>query len=216
MILDRGVFGQLPLALLRSQGCLFAVAASGAFRASWIASASGGGAAASGAGAACASVVARAGRVGLSAVSAEGVVLLELALLAELRVAPGAGVAHDEVHLLDALSAHVLGSLFGLRSHADGEESQVAEADALAVEDELLQAVECIGEHTVDTASRVGRAVVGDVVDEVFERQLSVGYHRGVPLFLTSVFTQGWNALYLTILQCSFCVVCHSCNVFNG
>ncbi len=152
MILDRGVFGATPLGVAQESGCLFSVAASGAFRASWIASASGGGAA-SGAGAACASVVARAGRVGLSAVSAEGVVLLELALLAELRVAPGAGVAHDEVHLLDALGAHVLGSLFGLRSHADGEESQVAEAYALAVEDELLQAVESIGEHTVDTAS---------------------------------------------------------------
>lgn len=144
MILDRGVFGQLPLGVAQQSGCLFAIAASGAFRAfwiacaSWIASASGGGAAC-GAGAACASVVARAGRVGLSAVSAEGVVLLELALLAELRVAPCAGVAHDEVHLLDALSAHVLGSFFGLRSHADGEESQVAESYALAVEDELLQ-----------------------------------------------------------------------------
>ena len=153
MILDRGVFGQLPLGVAQESGSLFAVAASGVFRASRVGGASGVGGAASGAGAACASVVARAGRVGLSAVGAEGIVLLEFALLAELRVAPGAGVAHDEVHLLDALSADVLGSLFGLRSHADGEESQVAESYALAVEDELLQAVECIGEHTVDTAS---------------------------------------------------------------
>ena len=68
-------------------------------------------------------------------------------------------VAEDRATLRSDLSADVLCSLFGLRSHADGEESQVAESNALAVEDKLLQAVEHIHHHAVHSAAAIRRVV---------------------------------------------------------
>lgn len=58
--------------------------------------------------------------------------------------------------------------------------------------------------------------MVGNVVDEVFERQLSVGYHRGVPLFLTSVFTQGGMRFTLRYFNVPFVLFAIVVMCFNG
>ena len=90
-----------------------------------------------------------------------------------------------------------------MRFHADGEETEVAETNALAVEDELLQAVEHVHHHTVHGASAVRRVVRRDVVHELLEVHLSVGNHGGIPEFLTCVLTRLRSTLYFTILNVS-------------
>ena len=80
--------------------------------------------------------------------------------LAKLGVAPVLGVAHDEVYASDAGSVHLLGVVLTTRGHADGEETQVGEAYALAIEDEFLEAVEGVHQNTMYGATRVRRAVL--------------------------------------------------------
>ena len=145
----------------------------------------------------------------------EGAVLLELALLGEFGVAPSLGVSYDEVHALDALCGDLVLGVLRLGGHADGEEAEVAETHALAVEDEFLEMVEGVHQHTVDAASGVRRAVVGDVRDEVLEVDLAVVDCGGVPFLLASVLASLRSALNLSVLQSSFSVVCHNCFVFS-
>ena len=80
--------------------------------------------------------------------------------LAKLGVAPVLGVAHDEVYASDAGSVHLLGVVLTTRGHADGEETQVGEAYALAIEDEFLEAVEGVHQNTMYGATRVRRVVL--------------------------------------------------------
>ena len=91
----------------------------------------------------------------------------DAALLLELSVAPSLGVAEDEVNALDALCGDLGCRLLTTRAHAEREETEVGEADALAVEDEFLEAVEGVHQNAVDGASRVRRVVLGDVGHEV-------------------------------------------------
>ena len=80
-------------------------------------------------------------------------VLLNLALLAQLSIAPALRVSHNQVHALHAGSCHLLLGVLRLGAHTDGEQSEVRETHALAVENQLLQMVECIHQHTVDGTS---------------------------------------------------------------
>ena len=131
-------------------------------------------------------------------------VLLNLALLAQLRVAPAFCVSHNQVYTLYAGSRYLLLGILRLRSHTDGEQAEVRETHTLTVENQLLQMVECIHQHTVDSTSGVRRTVVRDMGYESLEIHLAVGYRSGIPLFLTSVLAALWCTLQLTILQCSF------------
>ena len=131
-------------------------------------------------------------------------VLLNLALLAQLRVAPAFCVSHNQVYTLYAGSRYLLLGILRLRSHTDGEQAEVRETHTLTVENQLLQMVECIHQHTVDSTSGVRRTVVRDVGYESLEIHLAVGYRSGIPLFLTSVLAALWCTLQFTILQCSF------------
>ena len=106
------------------------------------------------------------------------------------------------------LRVHTLGS------HADGEETEVGETYALAVEDEFLQAVECVHQNSVDSASGVRRVVLGYVGHEILKAHFSVGYGGGVPHFLVCIFSTLWSAGNFTILQCSS--FCHNFLVFKG
>ena len=80
-------------------------------------------------------------------------VLLNLALLAQLGIAPALRVSHNQVYALYAGSRHLLLGILRLGAHTDGEQSEVRETHALAVENQLLQMVECIHQHTVDGTS---------------------------------------------------------------
>ena len=131
-------------------------------------------------------------------------VLLNLALLAQLRVAPAFCVSHNQVYTLYAGSRYLLLGILRLRSHTDGEQTEIRETHTLTVENQLLQMVESIHQHTVDSTSGVRRTVVRDVGYESLEIHLAVGYRSGIPLFLTSVLAALWCTLQLTILQCSF------------
>ena len=131
-------------------------------------------------------------------------VLLNLALLAQLGVAPAFCVSHNQVYTLYAGSRYLLLGILRLRSHTDGEQAEVRETHALAVKNQLLQMVECIHQHTVDSTSGVRRTVVRDVGYKSLEIHLAVGYRSGIPLFLTCVLATLWCTLQLTILQCSF------------
>ena len=111
-------------------------------------------------------------------------VLLNLALLAQLRVAPALRVSHNQVHALYAGSCHLLLGILRLGAHTDGEQSEVRETHALAVENQLLQMVECIHQHTVDSTTRVRRAVVGDMRYESLEVHFAVGYRSSIHFFL--------------------------------
>ena len=115
-------------------------------------------------------------------------VLLNLALLAQLGIAPALRVSHNQVYALYAGSRHLLLGVLRLGAHTDGEQSEVRETHALAVENQLLQMVECIHQHTVDSTTRVWRAVVGDVRYESLEVHFAVSYRSSIPLLLTCVF----------------------------
>ncbi len=68
-------------------------------------------------------------------------VLLNLALLAQLSIAPALRVSHNQVHAFHAGSRHLLLGILRLGAHTDGEQSEVRETHALAVENQLLQMV---------------------------------------------------------------------------
>ena len=128
----------------------------------------------------------------------------DAALLLELSVAPSLGVAEDEVNALDALCGDLGCRLLTTRAPAEREETEVGEADALAVEDEFLEAVEGVHQNAVDGASRVRRVVLGDVGHEVLKLHGAVLHCGGIVLLLASVLAYLWSALHLTILQSSF------------
>ena len=79
---------------------------------------------------------------------------------------------------------------------------------------QLLQMVECIHQHTVDSTTRVRRAVVRDMRYESLEVHFAVSYRSRIPLLLTCVFTSLRCALYFTIFQCSFYF--HNLNFLKG
>ena len=95
------------------------------------------------------------------------------------------GVSHNQVDVLHAGCRNLVSGQLAMRFHADGEETEVAETNALAVEDKLLQAVEHVHHHAVYGASAVRRVVRRDVIHELLEVHLSVGHHGGIPEFLT-------------------------------
>ena len=131
-------------------------------------------------------------------------VLLNLALLAKLSITPAFRITYNKMYAIHAGSRHLLLGILRLGAHADGEQTEVRETHALAVENQLLQMVECIHQHTVDGTTRVRRAVVGDMRYESLEVHFAVGYRSSIPLLLTCVFTSLRCALYFTIFQCSF------------
>ena len=102
--------------------------------------------------------------------------------LAKLGVAPGLGVAHVQVDARDETRVPGVGRLGALRGDAHGEQAQVAQADTLAVEHQLLEAGQHVDEHAVDDAAGVGRVVFRNVGDEVFEFHRAVLHGAGVPL----------------------------------
>ena len=108
------------------------------------------------------------------------------------------------MYALHAGSSYLLLGILRLRSHTDREQTEIRETYALAVENQLLQMVESIHQHTVNSTTRVRRTVVRDVRYESLEIHLAVGYSSGIPLFLTSVLAALWCTLQFTILQCSF------------
>ena len=124
--------------------------------------------------------------------------------LAQLGVAPGLGVAHVQVDAGNEACGPRLGRLGSLRGDAYGEEAQVAQADAFAVEHQLFQAGEHVDEDTVDDAARVGRVVFRNVGDEVFEFHRAVLHGAGVPLG-GSVGVLRRLGRVTSVLQCSDC-----------
>ena len=141
-------------------------------------------------------------------------VLLNLALLAKFRVAPAFRVTYNQMYALHAGSSYLLLGILRLRSHTDREQTEIRETHALAVENQLLQMVESIHQHTVNSTTRVRRTVVRDVRYESLEIHLAVGYSSGIPLFLTSVLAALWCTLQFTILQCSFESRCKGTAIF--
>ena len=149
----------------------------------------------------------------VSAASVEGIHLLvkntktwsnsELAELLQLAVTPVLGIFYQQMDALHACRSNLVAAHLTTRTHADGEEPQVAQTHTLAVENQLLQAVEHIHHHAVHGASAVRRVVRRNVVHELLEVHLSVGNHGGIPELLTSVLTRLRGTLYFTILNVS-------------
>ena len=122
--------------------------------------------------------------------------------LAQLAVAPGLGVAHVQVDAGDEARVPGIGRVGALRGDAHGEQAQVAQADGLAVEHQLLEARQHVDEHAVDDAARVGRVVFRNMGDEVFEFHRAVLHGAGVPLG-GCVGVLRRLGLITSVLQCS-------------
>ena len=115
------------------------------------------------------------------------------------------------MHALHASRRHLLLAHLATRSHADGEQSEVGETNALAIQNQMLQAVEGVHQHTVDSTTAVWRVVLRDMSHEVLETHLTVAHGSSIPEFLTSVLTRLRGTHNLTILTSS---LSHSQSVF--
>ena len=73
-----------------------------------------------------------------------GIVIVchDLGELLKLGIAPALCVSHNQVHALHACCRNLLLAHLATRSHADGEQSEVGETNALAVQNQMLQAIE--------------------------------------------------------------------------
>ena len=131
----------------------------------------------------------------------------------QLSIAPALCVSHNQVHALHASRRHLLLAHLATRSHTDGEQSEVGETNALAVQNQMLQAVEGIHQYTVDSTSAVWRIVLRDMSHEVLETHLTVAHGSSLPELLTCVLTCLRGTHNLTILTSS---LSHNQSVFKG
>ena len=114
----------------------------------------------------------------------------DLGELLQLSVAPRFCVSHNQMHALHASRRHLLLAHLATRSHTDGEQSEVGETHALAIQNQMLQAIEGIHQHTVDGASAVWRVVLRDMSHEVLKTHLTVAHGSSIPELLTRVLTR--------------------------
>ena len=97
---------------------------------------------------------------------------LELGFLTEVLAVEEGGLAPGDVHLLDVVNGEVLGGDGSFGGEAGGKGAHVAQGDAVALEDEFLQAEDGLRENGLDVAVVVGTAVVGDVLGELAEGEV--------------------------------------------
>ena len=99
-----------------------------------------------------------------------------------------------DVHGLDVGGGEVLGGDGGFAVELDVELAQFAEADAVAGEELLADAVNHVGDDAADGALGERRVVVGDVGDELVEGELVVylsGAERHGGVALCGLFGSG-------------------------
>ena len=146
-------------------------------------------------------------------ISPGGIVIVchDLGELLQLGVAPGLRVSHNQMHAQHASRRHLLLAHLATRSHTDGEQTEVGETNALAVQNQMLQSIQRIHQYTVDGASAVWRVVLRDMSHEVLETHLTVAHGSSIPELLTCVLTRLRSTHNLTILTSS---LSHSQSVF--
>ena len=141
---------------------------------------------------------ARIGSAAIGLLSSVAVVSRNLTELLQLSIAPVLGIFHQQMDILHASRINLVSAHLATRTHTDGEQTQVAESHALAVEDKFLHAVEHVHHHAVHGATTVRRVVRRDMIHELLEAHLSVGHHGGI---LSKVLTDG------PISRINFCTI---------
>ena len=97
---------------------------------------------------------------------------VELSHLAEVLAVELKALAPYDVDLLDVIDGEILGGDCSFGGEAGAKGSHFAKRYAVAFEDELLQAENCLGEDSGDVAVVIDTAVVGDVLCELSQREI--------------------------------------------
>ena len=97
---------------------------------------------------------------------------LELGYLTEVLAVELKALAPYDVDLLDVIDGEILGGDCAFGGEAGAKGSHFAQRHAVAFEDELLEAEDCLGEDSCDVAVVIDTAVVGDVLCELGQAEI--------------------------------------------